>query len=214
MIERFVLAALLLTLPATVARADRTQVYSLQNADCSQCDARVGKELRKIEGVKKVEFDGRTVEVSVRMGDGIDDAVILTAVEKAGLKAVVGPGKGSYLPPENYPEGADVALLTDDGSRVGALQKLRVPDKYTIFDVFAVWCGPCRDVDRRLREIVAERKDVAVRKLNVVDFDSPLARELGPDFDSLPYVVVFSPKGKRTDIAGADLKKLDAVLSR
>jgi hypothetical protein len=47
-----------------------------------------------------------------------------------------------------------------------------------------------------------------------VDFDSPLARELGPDFDSLPYVVVFSPKGKRTDIAGADLKKLDDVLSR
>src|SRR6185295_6980739 len=111
----------------TAARADRTQVYSLQNADCSQCGERVDKELRKIEGVKKVEFDGRTVEISVRMKDGVDDAAILTAVERVGLKAIVGPGKGSYVPPESYPDGADVALLTNDGSPVGALQKLRVP---------------------------------------------------------------------------------------
>jgi hypothetical protein len=59
---------------------------------------------------------------------------------------------------------------------------------------------------------VQGRPDVAVRKLNVVDFDTPLARELGSRFEALPYVVVFSPAGKRTDIMGIDFSKLDRAL--
>lgn len=111
-----------------------------------------------------------------------------------------------------YPPGADLAVLTKDGSAVGGLEKHRVEGKYTVFDIYAEWCGPCRLVDDRLREIVAARSDVAVRKLNVVDFDTPLARELGPSFEALPYVVVFSPRGKRADIQGLDFEKLDKTL--
>jgi thiol-disulfide isomerase/thioredoxin len=107
---------------------------------------------------------------------------------------------------------ADVAVLTENGSAVGPLEALRVPGKYTVFDVYADWCLPCQDVDRRLREIAAERPDVAVRKLNVVDFESPLAAELGPQFDALPYLVVFSPAGGRTVVVGLDPPALDRAL--
>ena len=124
----------------------------------------------------------------------------------ASLFLLAGPG------PEAYPPGADVQTLSRKGEAVGPLAKRRVTDKYTVFDVYADWCGPCRLVDAHLREVTAERKDVAVRKLNVVDFDTPLAREFGPDFEVLPYVVVFSPQGKRTDIFGADLERLDKAL--
>ena len=84
--------------------------------------------------------------------------------------------------------------------------------KYTVFDVYADWCGPCRVVDEQLRKVVTDRKDVAVRKLNVRDFDTALARELGPAFETLPYVVVLTPKGKRIEIAGTDFEKLDKAL--
>jgi len=117
-------------------------------------------------------------------------------------------GSGSHDDPGH----ADVAVLTEDGSAVGPLHALRVPGKYTVFDVHADWCPPCRDVDRRLREIAATRHDVAVRKLNVVDFDSPLAAELGPGFDALPYLVVFSPAGDRTVVVGLDPPALDRAL--
>ena len=50
------------------------------------------------------------------------------------------------------------------------------------------------------------------RKLNVVDFDSPLARELGLGFDRLPYVIVYNPSGKRTEVAGFDPEKLRKAL--
>jgi thiol-disulfide isomerase/thioredoxin len=116
-------------------------------------------------------------------------------------------------PHPDYPPGADFAVLSKDGAAVGPLPKLRVPAKYTVFDVYADWCGPCRTVDERLRAIVAARPDVAVRKLNVVEFESPLAKELGSRLEALPYVIVFTPSGKRIDIAGADPTKLDKALA-
>jgi copper chaperone CopZ len=208
---RTLVLAVLLVLPAS-ARADATRVYSLQGADCESCADKVRDELKKVKGVKKVEFDKQKVEITVRLAENVADADVVAAVERAGLKAVVGAGHGAYLPAEKYPEGADMKVLSPDGSAVGKLDQLRVPDKYTVFDVYAEWCGPCRFVDARLREIVSARRDVAVRKLNVVDFDTPLAKELGSRLDALPYVIVFDPAGKRTDIVGADFGKLDKAL--
>ena len=113
---------------------------------------------------------------------------------------------------DKYPEGADVLTLTNDGSAVGPLARLRVKGKYTVFDVYADWCGPCRLVDGYLKELLGRRRDIAVRKLNVVTMDSPLGLELGPDFDALPYVVVFSPDGERNDVVGYDEESLDDAL--
>jgi copper chaperone CopZ len=205
------LSALAALLPAP-AHADRTQVFSIQGADCGQCGDEIKDELKKVKGVKKAEFDVHKVELTVKLADGVADQAVIAAVERAGMKALPGPGQGAYLPPADYPAGADVATLVRDGAAVGPLDRLRVPAKYTVFDVYADWCGPCRQVDERLRQIVQARADVAVRKLNVVDFDTPLARELGSRFEALPYVVVFSPAGKRTDIMGIDFPKLDRAL--
>ena len=207
------LAVVLLAVPAA-ARADRTQVYSIQGADCASCVEKVKDELRKVSGIKKVEFDKHAVELTVRMADGVADQAVLDAVARAeeGMKALVGAGKGAYLPFETFPEGADFQVLTTDGSAVGPLPKLAVAGKYTVFDVYADWCGPCRVVDEQLRKVAAERKDVAIRKLNVRDFDTALARELGPAFETLPYVVVLTPKGKKIEIAGTDFEKLDKAL--
>ena len=210
--NRHLAIAALLLLPPTAARAEATRIYSLQGADCESCADKVRGELKKVKGVKKVDFDKQTVEITVRLDETVADADVVAAVERAGLKAVVGPGHGAYLPAEKYPAGSDMRVLSADGSAVGKLDKLRVPDKYTVFDVYAEWCGPCRFVDARLREVVARRKDVAVRKLNVVDFDTPLAKELGSRIEALPYVIVFDPAGKRTDIVGADFGKLDKAL--
>lgn len=199
---------------AAAVRADRTQVFSIQGADCGKCGEEIKDELKKVAGVKKAEFDIHKVELTVKLADGVADEVVIAAVERTGKKAIPGAGQGAYLPPATFPPGADVATLTADGSAVGPLDKRRVPAKYTVFDVYADWCGPCRKVDERLRELAGVRADLAIRKLNVVDFDTPLARELGGRFEALPYVVVFSPAGKRTDIQGLDLEKLDQALGR
>ena len=204
---------LVILLLASPVWADRVQIFSIQGADCADCAERIKDQLKKAKGIGKVEFDKKKVELTVKMDDGVPDAVVLAAVARAGLEAVVGPGHGAYLPHPEYPAGADVAWLSRDGAAVGPLPKLRVDGKYTVFDVYADWCGPCRTVDDHLREVVAARADVAVRKLNVVDFESPLGKELGSRLEALPYVVVFTPAGRRIDIAGADMGKIDKALA-
>jgi len=210
--SRVLVAMSFLALAASPARADRVQVYSIQGADCSSCGEKIRTALKKVKGVKKTAFDMRKVELTVEMEDGVADSVVLAAAEGVGLHAIVGAGQGAYLPKEPYPAGADVLELNKDGAAVGPLDKLRVADKFTVFDVYADWCGPCRDVDKKLREIVAGRPDVAVRKLVVLDFDSPLARELG--LEMLPHVIVYTPEGKRTEIRGAELGKIDKALKK
>jgi len=210
LVRRLTFAAALL--PLAVLGAEATRVYSLPQANCNDCADKIRDELKKVKGVRKVEFDKQKAEITVRLDDAVSDAQVIAAVEQAGLQAVAGAGHGSYVPPEKYPSGSDMEVLSRDGSAVGRLERLRVAGKYTVFDVYADWCGPCRTVDARLREIVSSRKDVAVRKLNVVDFDTPLARELGSRLDAIPYVIVFDPAGKRTDISGADFSRLDKAL--
>jgi thiol-disulfide isomerase/thioredoxin len=203
--------ALLLAFAAP-ARADRTQVYSIQKADCGDCGAEVQAQLKKAKGIRKSSFDRYKVELTVTLADGVRDDVVLAAAERAHLVAVVGPGHGAYLPHATYPAGADVRVLTNRGDDVGPLEALRVTGKYTVFDVYADWCGPCRIVDGQLRDVIAKRTDIAVRKLNVVSFDTPLAKRLGARLKALPYVIVFAPDGKRTELVGVDLKKLNAAL--
>ena len=193
--------------------ADRVQVFSLQGADCAECAEKIKDELKKTKGVGTASFDKQKAELTVKLEDGVADDAVVAAVERAGFKAMAGPGKGAYLPHPEYPAGADVLWLSRDGSAVGPLPKLRAASKYTVFDVSADWCGPCRTVDERLRDIVGKRPDVAVRKLNVVDFESPLGKELGSRLEALPYLIVFTPSGKRIDIAGADMEKLDKALA-
>jgi copper chaperone CopZ len=203
----------LLVLAAAPSFAERVQVFSLQGADCADCADKIKGELKKTKGVGKIEFDKQKVELTVKLDDGVGDDAVVSAVERAGFKATVGAGHGAYLPHPDYPAGADVQWLSRDGSAVGPLPKLRANAKYTVFDVYADWCGPCRTVDERLRDIVGKRADVAVRKLNVVDFESPLGKELGSRLEALPYLVVFTPSGRRIDIAGADMEKLDKALA-
>ena len=69
-------APLVLALLAAPGAAERVQVYSIQGADCAECGERLLGELRKIKGIKKASFDKRKVELTVRMEDGLGDAVV------------------------------------------------------------------------------------------------------------------------------------------
>jgi thiol-disulfide isomerase/thioredoxin len=60
----------------------------------------------------------------------------------------------------------------------------------------AVWCEPCRDLDARLRSLAAEHPDVAIRRVNIVDSDSPISRREMHGATTIPRVRLIDPEGR------------------
>lgn len=70
-----------------------------------------------------------------------------------------------------------------------------VPGKWTVFDFWAPWCDACRVLDGDLRNLAAGDSRIVLRRVNIVDFDSPIAvREL-PGVQVLPHLRLVSPEG-------------------
>jgi len=210
---RVILAATALISIAQPAYADRVQLFTIRPEEGSFCESDLQAEIKKVKGLKKWTFDKAKLQLAVTSAKGLPDAVILDAIGRARARCASEEAEAALQAPDAYPTAADVLLISKGGESIGSLKKHVAPGKYTVFDVYADWCGPCRLVDKKLRQVVATRTDVAVRKINIVDFNKPVAKELGPRLRGLPYVVVFDPKGKRTDIMGANLDRLASALT-
>ena len=118
------------------------------------------------------------------------------------------------VPPPAPPAGADVVHLVDAGQDVPSLEPHVVRGKVTIFDFYADWCGPCRHVDEHVFDLLKRRTDVAYRKLNVVSWETPLAKHYLANVPSLPYVVVYGKDGKpAAKISGLRLDDLDRAIA-
>jgi thiol-disulfide isomerase/thioredoxin len=117
------------------------------------------------------------------------------------------------LPP--LKEGADLIEISKAGEDVPNLEAHAVPGKVTLFDFYAVWCAPCRKIDAHVFGLLQKREDLALRKLNVVSWETPLASRYLKNASGLPYVVVYGKSGKKVaTIEGFNLKKLDKAIAQ
>jgi thiol-disulfide isomerase/thioredoxin len=103
-------------------------------------------------------------------------------------------GYGAYLasqsPAERLPPG-DVRYASK-GEAFDVKEHLAA-GKYTIFDFYADWCAPCRALDPQLRRLASRRPDVAVRKVDIVDWESAVVKQFR--VTSLPHMQVYDPNG-------------------
>ncbi|HSR97307.1 MAG TPA: cupredoxin domain-containing protein [Kofleriaceae bacterium] len=89
--------------------------------------------------------------------------------------------------------GLDKADLTDRGE---AVDLVPVAGKITVFDFWATWCEPCKVLDGELAEVARRHpEDVAIRKINTVDTDSPASQRYLADA-TLPHIKVYGRDGK------------------
>jgi thiol-disulfide isomerase/thioredoxin len=199
--------------PQIPADARKTFV-SLEKIDCSDCGDKIAADMRMKPGVYEAFFDKKNAEVVVVAGPQID---VFTEVRKLaaedGFEAILGAGKGRYIEQLPFPEGSDVLTVVKDGNDIPDLAPHLVSGKVTVLDFSATWCGPCRKVDEHMVKIFTERKDLAYRRLDIGDWDSPLARHYLANVPKLPYVVVYDKQGKAIDkITGLDLTRLDRAI--
>ncbi len=71
-----------------------------------------------------------------------------------------------------------------------------VAGRVTVFDLWASWCAPCRDLDERLVALAKQHPQLAVRKLEVGDSDSAAwQRYLAPGSHDLPHIKLYDERG-------------------
>ncbi len=117
------------------------------------------------------------------------------------------------LPP--LPESADYRLVSPMGEDLPELSAHVAPGKVTVFDFFAAWCVTCRDLDIDLALRLQGGAPFALRKANVMDWASPLARRYLASVPSLPYVIVFDREGKRVgEMSGYRPDELERLLTK
>ena len=190
----------------------QTTVLSLQDISCQSCGNAVVQKLNETPSIESANFMRQHAEVQVAFDpEEWSPERLAETVTGFGYAAVAESGKGSYRPFPEYPEGADVVWIADSGQPIP--EERAVPGKWTVVDFYAPWCGPCRKVDDFLVGELEAGASFAVRKVNVVDWDSPVMQQLGSALSTLPTVEVYDPTGKRVGVvSGLDLPLLKQML--
>lgn len=121
----------------------------------------------------------------------------------------------TFEPLPKVGEDADIAWLSKAGEDVASLDSHAVKGKVTVFDFYADWCAACRKVDGHVyKRFAAGDTSIAYRKLNLVEWESPLGQRYVKDVPSLPYLVIYGKDGKQfRSLHGADLASLDAAIA-
>jgi thiol-disulfide isomerase/thioredoxin len=193
----------------------RTAVVSLDRIDCADCGDQIVSDLRERPGIYAATFDKQKAEVRVVASRSFD---VLTAVKQLaaheGFEAILGAGQGHYLDGPAFPPGADFKLIAHAESEVPDVATLPVKGKITVVDFSATWCRPCREIDKHMAQVLATRTDIAYRKLEIGDWDTPIAQRYLKGVPQLPYLIIYDPSGARVkEIVGVDLAGLDAALA-
>ncbi|MFQ5718386.1 MAG: thioredoxin domain-containing protein [Acidobacteriota bacterium] len=97
--------------------------------------------------------------------------------------------------PAGEPERGDVQLISMQGEPVDLLRHL-APGKVTVVDFYADWCAPWQALAPVLDELArTHQDDLALRKINIVHWGTPVVAQYGVADVGLPYLRMYGPDG-------------------
>jgi thiol-disulfide isomerase/thioredoxin len=205
---------------AKVGKADSTPVIlSVQGLVCVDCGGELEELAKGQPGVRSAHFDAKKIELAIELAPGTSPDELVTALEAQTidgkkLTILVGPGQGRFAPFNTPDPTWDAKLLSEHGEDVNGFEPSA--GKVTVIDFSADWCGPCHQLDDLMHGVLkADAEHVAYRRLNVVDWDSPLAKHYLSGVSGLPYVLVLDRSAKEiARLVGYNPAELKAAIAQ
>lgn len=102
---------------------------------------------------------------------------------------------------------AAVATLNNGGKPLD-LEDLNVPGGIMVFSFYADWSAEAGALDPGLRKLAEREEGVFLRRINILGWDTPLARQY--DLRSLPAVWIYNGQG---ELMASGLKDLEGIVN-
>lgn len=98
------------------------------------------------------------------------------------------------------------------GAQVDINQHLALGN-VTVVEFYADWCGPCRMLSPSLEQMAQTDPDVALRKIDIVRWGTPVTHEFG--VNSIPQVDVYNRGGSLVGtVLGPDFDRIKAYVDQ
>jgi thiol-disulfide isomerase/thioredoxin len=111
---------------------------------------------------------------------------------------------------ESKAKSGDVSDLAVEGESF-TLSNALVARKITVIDFWADWCKPCIVLSKQLEQLASKNESLAIRRVEVPTFDSPVAKEHIPNAKGLPILWIYDRQGKLLNTLEAVSPK-DAII--
>src|SRR5436190_16253421 len=98
------------------------------------------------------------------------------------------------------------------GAQVDINQHLALGN-VTVVDFYADWCGPCRRLSPRLEQMARSDADIALRKIDIVNWRTPVVQQF--NIHSIPQVNVYDRSGRVVGtVVGVDFEKVKSYVTQ
>ncbi len=197
----FVFATATLATESEYRSTTRIEKFVVLGMSCDACAKTATQALRKLSGVNNVEVDFDTKQATVSADSSLTREAIRETLGSIGFEAQF-PDDPSRAKPltDIEREKLDIAIVTH--GEAFQVKDYLSKGKFTVFDFYAEWCGPCHLLTPKLERLVLQNKNVALRKVDIVSWKSDAAKQATKEYEmpGLPYVRVYGPSG---DFIGA-----------
>ena len=108
-------------------------------------------------------------------------------------------------------DGLDIEIVSKNGEAFD-LSSSVVEGKITIVDFYADWCVPCKFLEKKLVNYMHEHSGVALRKVNIVSWESEAAKQHLSGVNGIPYVIIFDASGKEVFRGAGAIAKIRKLI--